>query len=106
VTPATTTAKIAPLVFTGAASRVKTTQASLGGLINPAGLRTTYYVQYGTSKRYGKTTKSATLSAGTKSRTVSITIKGLKKRKRYYFRLVARNAGGTSDGQAESFKTS
>ncbi len=106
VTAASSAIAIAPIVFTGTASKVKATQANVGGILNPAGESTTYYVQYGTSKHYGKATKSVSLAASTKSKTVTITIKGLKKKTKYHFRLVARSSAGTTNGQDASFKTS
>jgi len=94
-----------PVVITGAASQITTTKAKLSGIINPARQATTYSVQYGTSKHYGKTAKGKTLKAGSTPEGVVISVKALKAGKTYYFRIVAKNASGTSYGQAVKFKT-
>ena len=94
-----------PVVITGAASQITTTKAKLSGIINPAEQATTYSVQYGTSKHYGKTAKGKTLKAGSTPEGVVISVKALKAGKTYYFRIVAKNASGTSYGQAVKFKT-
>jgi len=98
-------ALVKPLVLTGVASQITTTKAKLSGIINPAGQATTYSVQYGTSKHYGKTAKGKTLKASTTATGIVISVKGLKAGKTYYFRIVAKNASGTSYGKAAKFKT-
>jgi uncharacterized repeat protein (TIGR01451 family) len=94
-----------PVAVTGAASQLKSSSAKLSGVADPEGASTTYYFQYGTSKHYGKKTKSKTLSAGTSLRSVVASISGLKAGKTYHFRLVAVNANGTFDGKDAKFTT-
>jgi Domain of unknown function DUF11 len=101
----TVTAHVAPVVITGVASQVTKSSAKLSGIVNPAGLATTYSIQYGTSKKYGKTAKGKTLAAGTSAKGIVISVKGLKAGKTYHFRIVATNAIGTSRGQDVTFKT-
>jgi hypothetical protein len=94
-----------PVAVTGAASQLKSSSAKLSGVADPEGASTTYYFQYGTSKHYGKKTKSKTLSAGTSLRSVVASLSGLKAGKTYHFRLVAVNANGTFDGKDAKFTT-
>jgi uncharacterized repeat protein (TIGR01451 family) len=94
-----------PVVLTGVASQITKSKAKLSAIINPAGQATVYKIQYGTSKKFGKTAKGKTLAASTTPKGVVISVKGLKAGKTYHFRIVATNASGTSDGQSVSFKT-
>jgi phosphodiesterase/alkaline phosphatase D-like protein len=51
------------------------------------------------------TTASGKTAAGTSPGGVVLTIKGLKPKTTYHYRLVAHNATGTSQGQDRTFKT-
>ncbi len=92
---------------TGTASSVGSTTASLSGTVSPSGLETSYWFRYGTSS---SSLPSATgkLSAGSGTGQVSATaaVAGLEPGRTYFFRLVASNASGTSDGAEASFVTS
>jgi uncharacterized repeat protein (TIGR01451 family) len=94
-----------PVAITGVASQLKSSSAKLSGIADPEGASTKYYFQYGTSKRYGKKTKSKTLSAGTSLRSVVASLSGLKAGNTYHFRLVAVNANGTFNGKDAKFTT-
>jgi uncharacterized repeat protein (TIGR01451 family) len=108
-TTTTTTVRVPvlskPVVLTGVASQITTSKVSLSAIINPAGQSTSYAIQYGTSKKYGKTAKGKTLAAGSNPDGVVISVKGLKAGTTYHFRIVAANATGTSYGQDVTFKT-
>jgi hypothetical protein len=56
-----------PTASTGAASGVQVTQATLNGTVNPNGVDTHYYFQYGTSTGYGSSTGSVDAGSGTNS---------------------------------------
>ena len=56
-TQAFLTASPPPSVVTGIASSVSTSSASVSGLVNPNGLSTGYWVEYGTNPALGLTTK-------------------------------------------------
>ncbi|NBX33598.1 MAG: hypothetical protein EBR07_12885, partial [Planctomycetes bacterium] len=56
-TQAFLTASPPPSVVTGIASYVSTSSASVSGLVNPNGLSTGYWVEYGTNSALGLTTK-------------------------------------------------
>jgi phosphodiesterase/alkaline phosphatase D-like protein len=101
------TVAVPPTVTTGAASSVKSTQATLGGSVNPHGLSTTYQFEYGTSTSYGSTAPATPKSAGSGNSTVELTepITGLSPDTAYHFRLSATNASGTSHGEDRTFRT-
>ena len=50
----------APTVSTGGARSVKAGGATLTGALDPAGQKTTFHFEYGTSTRYGVSTPDAT----------------------------------------------
>lgn len=96
----------APKVKTDSARGVKRTSATLHGSVNPEGLKTTYFFQYGRTKSYGAKTGRHTLKADTfKSKGVSASLHGLKAGHTYHFRVVATNASGTSHGRDMKFTT-
>jgi hypothetical protein len=96
-----------PTVSSQHRSNVTPTSATLSASLNPRGGATTYYFQYGTSTRYGSRTPtpSAALAGGTTASTVSAGLTGLRPYTRYYWRLVATNAAGTTRGPGKSFTT-
>jgi hypothetical protein len=94
-----------PSVQTGSASSVTSSSATLGGSVNPNGLSTTYYFEYGTSSSYGLTTPLAVLSAGSSDVEVSAKVTGLMPNVIYFFRVVAVSAAGTTYGGQMSFLT-
>lgn len=101
----TVTVNVAPVVLTGLESRTKSTSTRLSAIVNPAGQTTTYSFQLGTSKKYGTKVKGGTLSAGETPRDVAASVSKLKAGTTYHFRIVAKNASGTSYGRDATFKT-
>jgi trimeric autotransporter adhesin len=92
---------------TGAVSSVGATSATLGGTVSPSGLDTSYWFAYGTSaSSLSSATAKQDAGAGSGQLAVSSTVTGLRAGKGYYFRLVASNASGTSEGATVSFATS
>ncbi|MFZ4548483.1 MAG: BACON domain-containing protein, partial [Bacteroidales bacterium] len=87
-----------PTVTTLAATAITSTTATLNGNVNPNGLSTTYYFQYGTTISYGTNTTSVSAGSGSGSLAVSASITGLIPGTTYHFRLVATNSDGTSNG--------
>lgn len=87
-----------PLVTTLAATAITSSTATLNGSVNPNGLSTTYYFQYGTTISYG--TNTTTVSAGSGSSTIAVlaSITSLIPGTTYHFRLVATNSDGTANG--------
>ena len=99
-----TTAGAAVSATTGQATTVGSTTAEVTGSVNPGGLATSYWFEYGTSSFAAATAKA---SAGSGSGSVSVTAKltGLKPETSYVFRLVASNSAGTSTGVQSSLTT-
>ncbi len=94
------------LATTGQAAPVGSTTATLNGSVSPGGLGTTYYFQYGTSATsLGSATAKKNAGSGASSVPVSAAVTGLKAGLSYWFRLVATNASGTSDGALTMFTT-
>ena len=101
-----TAAGAAPTVTTAAASAITTAGATLNGSVNPNGLATTYYFQYGTTTTYGSQTASTSAGSGTAAVNVNAAITGLTAGTLYHFRLVATNSAGTTNGADLTFTTS
>jgi hypothetical protein len=95
---------VAPSATTSSATSKQPLQATLNGTVNPNGFDTHYYFQYGTSTSYGSATGEGDAGSGTsgvgKSNTVT-----LSPGTTYHYRIVASNAGGTTDGSDEQFTT-
>jgi hypothetical protein len=92
-----------PRVSTGAVTHVRASSGQLEGTVNPAGLETTYYFQYGPTVAYGSVTPAATLAAGTTAVKVGKLVNGLLVG--YHYRIVASNAAGAAIGADRTFTT-
>jgi len=93
-----------PLVTTDPATNVATFSATLNGSVNPHGLATNVYFQYGTTTSYGHTTANQTRTGNT-YRNVPANISGLTASTTYHFRIVATNSDGTRYGADRTFTT-
>ena len=95
----------APTAQTGAAQGVGPDVAGLTGSLDTKGRSTTWWFDYGTSTKYGKSTSSK--SAGSKAGTqkVSMTLTGLTPATTYHFRLVAKSDAGTTYAADATFTT-
>ncbi|MDR3409576.1 MAG: fibronectin type III domain-containing protein [Formivibrio sp.] len=97
-----------PSATTGSATSVTATGATLGGTVNDNGLATTVTFDYGLTTGYGTNvaaTTGGTISAGTGSTSVGLSLSGLSCNTLYHFRVKAVNAGGTTNGSDGSFTT-
>jgi hypothetical protein len=92
------------MIITNAATSVTSSSATLNGTVNPKGLTTSVYFQYGASASYGFTTVAQSYSGST-TQPVSANIPGLGPITTYHFRLVGTNSGGTSFGSDRIFTT-
>jgi hypothetical protein len=81
------------------------TTVELDGTVNPHGVETTCYFQYGTTTAYGAQTPTAVAGSGTTGVKVSQAISGLQGGTTYHYRIVAVSSGGTSDGIDRTFVT-
>jgi len=97
-------AGVGPTVTTKAATTSGEINATLRGLVNPNGLDTTYYYEYGTTEAYGSKTAEGSVGAGFNPNEVTqpITVQpGVK----YHYRLVAGNGSVTSKGADMTVET-
>jgi hypothetical protein len=102
---ATATAAAAPAASTTKADQITAESARLNGAVNPHGQPTSWYFEYGKTTSYGTRTTSTDAGSGSKARTVSVTLTGLKPLTTYHFRLVAFSTSGTTRSGDRSFKT-
>jgi hypothetical protein len=106
ILPAVSAAReIRPRATTGAAAHILTSSALLTGTVDPEGVETSYYFQYGTTPAYGLQTPTVSAGAGTAKLKVGQSIGGLQSGGTYHFRLVAVNVNGTAaTGRDHAFK--
>jgi lysophospholipase L1-like esterase len=97
----------APTVATAAATAITTSGATLNGTVNPNGLATDAYFEYGTDPALAgpSTTSTQAMGSGGTNQPISVKVTGLVPGTTYYFRVVATNAGGRSDGTILGFPT-
>jgi hypothetical protein len=90
---------------TDPASDITPVGANLHGTVDPRGVATSAFFQYGTTKKYGSRTpnQSAGVSPGAIPLTAGVT--GLKSSTTYHYRIVAQNADGRTNGADKTFKT-
>jgi hypothetical protein len=81
------------------------TTVELDGTVNPRGVETTCYFQYGTTTAYGAQTPTAVVGSGTTGVKVSQALSGLQGGMTYHYRIVAISSEGTSDGVDRTFIT-
>ena len=93
-----------PIVTTKPATNVATSAATLNGLLDPHGLTTSVYFQYGTTTNYGRTT-AVQSHTGNSFRNIAANIGGLAGNTTYHFRIVATNSVGTRYGNDRTFTT-
>ena len=94
-----------PTVTTNSATSVSSDSATLNGTVNPNGVSTTYYFEYGTTTSYGTSTTSTSAGSGTSAVSVNAAISDLTSDTTYHYRLVATNSSGTSNGDDKTFST-
>jgi DNA-binding beta-propeller fold protein YncE len=103
-------------VLTGAPAAVTDGGAGFSGSVNPDGLATTAYFQYGLDQRYSQVGASGpNYTSQTPAQTVGsdftthgvgpVTVTGLVPNALYHVRLVATNSAGTTLGQDLTFTT-
>ena len=101
-----------PSATTDAATSVTSDNATLNGRVNTNGLQTDYRFVWGTDPNLTNPaltheTSTVGIPAGTfTTQTVNAQLSGLTVGTTYYFRLVAGNAEGESQGAIRSFRTS
>ena len=93
-----------PTAKTGSASSITKYSAKLNGTVNPNGKSTTGLFEYSKGGS-GASVGSQSLGSGTSTKSLSASISNLSKDTTYYFRVVGKNADGTTNGSVASFKT-
>jgi photosystem II stability/assembly factor-like uncharacterized protein len=93
-----------PVVITNPATYIASYSAKLNGSVDPHGLATTVYFQYGTTTSYGSAT-GVYLFVGDTYLNASAGITGLSANTTYHFRIVAINSSGTRYGSDRTFAT-
>ena len=94
-----------PVVITTGFASVSSTTAIVVGTINPNGVQTTYWFEYGPTLSLGFSLNKVTAVSGQKQLGAAAYITGLKPSTPYYFRIGAKNAYGTVYGSPYSFIT-
>jgi kumamolisin len=88
-----------PAVYLGAAD------VEVSETVNPNGLNTTVYFEYGTSTSYGSQSSLESIGSGHAAVNVNALFPGLTPNTPYYYRIVTMSAAGTYYGPAETFNT-
>lgn len=92
-----------PIATTVAATEITSTSARLNGTVNPYGLATDYYFEWGTTLSYGNATALVSAGSGNLEVAVNTSVSGLYSDTTYHFRIVATNSDGTSKGSDLTF---
>ena len=96
----------APTAVTMAASGIGQSSATLNGTVNPNGSNTTAWFEYGTTPSLGQMTSNQSLGGGNSTLNINSLLSSLQQNTTYYFRVVAQNSYGTTQGSTLSFTTS
>lgn len=94
-----------PSASTVAASNILSNKAQLNGKINPNGRITNYYFEYGLTLSLGNFTSTRSLSSGNNIVDLNEIVDGLMPNTKYYFRIIAENQGGKTEGSIFNFST-
>lgn len=94
----------APLATTSRLTSLGPFSARITGLVNPRGVPTTAYFEYGRTQAFGRRAGQVRLD-GTTTRRVAARLTGLQPGRRYYYRVVAVSTTGSSVGRTASFGT-
>jgi large repetitive protein len=101
-----TTTASPPTVVTTAATGITLNTATLNGTVNANGASSTVTFQYGLTVAYGSTVPGVPSPVtGSTVTPVSAAIAGLLGNTTYHYRVVAVNAGGTTNGNDMTFST-
>jgi hypothetical protein len=96
-----------PATTTEAATAVKDTHATLNATVNPRGLATSYYFEYGKTTSYGTKVPTSPASAGSGTTNVAVSQipTELSESTTYHYRVVASNSEGRTYGADKTFTT-
>lgn len=94
-----------PTVSTDSATKVTSNSAMLQGTVNANGLSTMAWFEYGTSSGQYDSLSSTQSVDGLNDTTVNISANELLPGTAYYYRIVAQNSAGTTNGNEMTFAT-
>ena len=95
-----------PIVGTTEATEIGTHGAKLGGTVNPSGLDTMYYFEYGETASYGIKKSQVYAGKGIDVKSVSLPLpNSFTPGKLYHYRIAASNTLGFSYGEDKTFTT-
>ncbi len=94
-----------PTVITDPATNISAGSATLNGQVNPNSAQTSYWFEWGKTVSLGNTSAAQSLGSGGNLSPVSAGIVGLLANTTYYFRAVAQNQYGISQGTILNFTT-
>lgn len=94
-----------PTVHTNSATNISRNTVTINGQVNPNGLQTNYWFEYGKDNKLGTNTSITSIDANASLATVSEPITGLEPLTKYYFRINAQNQFGTVNGSILNFTT-
>jgi lysophospholipase L1-like esterase len=98
---------VSPTITTNSPTSITATSAIFNGSVNPNGLSTTAWFEYGTDPFLSSWTNTASQAKGSSKSPQSYnwSISGLSSYTTYYYRAAASNSGGTQKGVINSFLT-
>ncbi|MBS4029672.1 MAG: T9SS type A sorting domain-containing protein, partial [Ignavibacteriales bacterium] len=96
---------IPPTPYTLNSTNISFTSATLNGTVNPNGLSTDVYFEWGSTTMYGNTTPQQNIGNGVNFVNVNSNISGLQPNTTYHFRVSAINSTDTSSGEDRTFVT-
>ncbi|OGF50414.1 MAG: hypothetical protein A2231_02665 [Candidatus Firestonebacteria bacterium RIFOXYA2_FULL_40_8] len=90
---------------TDTAGSVTFSSAALSGTVNPNGLNSTVYFEWGTTQTYGNTTARQSVGGGTTNINVNAALTNLSADTLYNYRIAVTNGAGTTYGSNQTFTT-
>ncbi|MFH0889109.1 MAG: hypothetical protein V1871_07885 [Planctomycetota bacterium] len=98
-----TTTPAPPTCVINTADNITCISARLNGTVNPNGLATTAYFEWGLSTSYGNNTDLQLLGSGTSDVIINAAITGFSENRTYFFRLRATNSAGETITKYQTF---
>ena len=105
--PAPVPVPLAPATITSTVNTPNVDNALINGSVNPNGLATTAWFEYGTDPTLSTFTKTAdqALAVGTVAQSINANLLNLTTGTKYYYRVAASSTAGASKGTIENFTT-
>ena len=94
-----------PNVTTKGVSFISQSTAVLNGEVNPNGVQTSYWYEYGTTESLGRASGAQLIGGGYVTYSAPAAVTGLSANTAYFYRLVAQNQYGKVNGGLMSFQT-